>query len=460
MQWDGSKWHRVGLESVVEQSRLFARALVAEVAADGADTDKIKAYTRRLSSGAINAAANLAKGQLLEDAANFDCHPDLLNVGNGVVDLRTGERLPHDPRLLLTKFTPTDYCPDATHADWDTALTAIPENRREWVQTRFGQAISGHPTPDDLLVILWGAGENGKTTFTVGIACAAGEHATIVPERVLLANPGDHPTEMMTLRGARLALLEETPEARHLNVKRLKGLLGTPKMTARLIRQDSVTWDATHSLVVSTNYRPRVNETDHGTWRRLALVGFPYTYRKDGEKLTAPTDRRGDAGLRERIKLSPNKQHEAILRWLVDGAMRWYAAGQAMPLLPNAIAEDTRKWRYASDPILRWYDDNLVADARYYIPSSEMFDTFQPVMKASGHQQWTAQTFGERFGQHDEITSRGVAAARIRPAATELLVSSRFRQTPEKLPERLRAWVGVRFRTAEDEQEQAGEQAK
>jgi len=175
-----------------------------------------------------------------------------------------------------------------------------------------------------------------------------GEHATIVPDRVLLSNPGDHPTELMTLRGARLALLEETPEARHLNVKRLKDVLGTPQMTARLIRRDSVTWTATHSLFVSTNYRPRVEETDHGTWRRLALVTFPHTYRKPGVKLRGPNDLRGDPTLRERLKDGGDGRHGAVLAWLVTGARRWYENGQVMPVPPATVADDTRGWRHDS----------------------------------------------------------------------------------------------------------------
>jgi putative DNA primase/helicase len=37
----------------------------------------------------------------------------------------------------------------------------------------------------------------------------------------------------------------------------LKDTVGQPVMTARLIRQDNVTWECTHSLFVTTNYRPR-----------------------------------------------------------------------------------------------------------------------------------------------------------------------------------------------------------
>jgi len=38
----------------------------------------------------------------------FDRHPDLLNVRNGVVDLRDGTLRPHDPNLMFTKVTMVD----------------------------------------------------------------------------------------------------------------------------------------------------------------------------------------------------------------------------------------------------------------------------------------------------------------------------------------------------------------
>ena len=252
----------------------------------------IRAYTRRLNAGSVRAVADLSRGLVLAEAAAFDQHPDLLNVDNGVVDLRTGELKPHDPALLLTKCSPAQYRTGAAHPDWTAALKALPDDVADWMQVRFGQAVTGHPPPDDLLPVLQGGGENGKSTVVAAIGRALGDHAVTVPERVLLANPSDHPTELMTLRGARLALIEETPEARHLSVKRLKDLLGSDQMSARYIRGNPVSWTPTHSLMLTTNYTPRVDETDHGTWRRLALVKFPYTFRKHSTPLLGDRDRR------------------------------------------------------------------------------------------------------------------------------------------------------------------------
>ena len=448
MRWDTIKWSRTTTEDVTEQSRLFACTLVANVARGG-DPDKIRAYTRRMSAGAVRAAADLAKGQLLVGADQFDRHPDLLNVANGVVNLCTGELMAHDPGLLFTKCAPTGYWAGATHPDWTAALEALPPDARDWMQVRFGQAITGHPTSDDVLPVLHGSGSNGKTTITTGIDRALGEHAVTVPERVLLANPSDHPTELMTLRGARLALLEETPQARHLNVKRLKDVLGTTRMSARFIAKDTVFWSPTHSLFVSTNYQPRVEETDHGTWRRLAMVAFPYTYRKPGEKCTGPNDRIGDPTLRERLKAGGDGRHEAVLTWLVDGARRWYAGGWVMPVAPQTIVDSTRAWRHESDLILRWFDDALIADSGYYVPGSDLYNVFAGWLTTNGNQKWTSQTFAERFGQHDEIAGHGICHSRVRLSTTNL-AASRPVWPSGVLPERFRAWVGVRFRTDAD----------
>ena len=49
----------------------------------------------------------------------FENHPLLLNVKNGIVDLRTGERMPHDPdKFLFTYQIPWDYKPNEFKVPW------------------------------------------------------------------------------------------------------------------------------------------------------------------------------------------------------------------------------------------------------------------------------------------------------------------------------------------------------
>ena len=62
---------------------------------------------------------------------------------------------------------------------------------------------------------------------------------------------------------------------------------------------------------------------------------FPFCYRKSHEELVTGLDKRGDPGLRDRIKHGLDKQHEAVLAWLVADAVKWYQDGRLMGRTPG-----------------------------------------------------------------------------------------------------------------------------
>lgn len=281
------------------------------------------------------------------------------------------------------------------------------------------------------------------------------EYAIPLPDRVLLARTGDHPTELMTLRDARLAFMEEFPELGHLNVKRLKDLTGTEWMSARLCGKDTVNWRATHTVFVTTNYLPRVDESDHGTWRRLALVEFSHRYRKAGEALETG-DLLGDPGLRQRLRAGRDGQHEAVLAWLVEGAVRWYQDGLPMPEPPASVLEATAAWRRSADLLLRYRDDRLVFDPDAHVMSADLYEDFTDWLKEHGHAVWTDQNFTARFIQHPEVTANGVekkpGIRKSRPGLSRR--PSRRDWTGsglQKIPQQYHAWLGIRFRDPDED---------
>ena len=101
-----------------------------------------------------------------------------MNTPDGVLNGRTRELGDHDPTLLLTKITTARYDPDATHPDWAKALEAVRADVREWLQVRYGQALTGYPVPDSSVIFHIGNGENAKTCIAEAIGAALGESAT------------------------------------------------------------------------------------------------------------------------------------------------------------------------------------------------------------------------------------------------------------------------------------------
>lgn len=457
MAWTGQRWRGCSEESVVEVVRLWLARFVGrhmENVFVSADRATSKAITALESAYRLGAITRLCRGVLHVDADAFDSHADLLNTPSGIVDLRTGELLPHDPALRFTRITGTPYVPGVEHVDWTVALSAVPDEVADWLQVRFGQSITGHMTPDDLLLILQGGGENGKSTILNAIKQAVGGYGTYISDRVLLADPNAHPTEMMDFRGARFALTEELPDEARFNIKRLKDVVGSPTIKGRYMRQDAVEFRATHSFFLSTNPIPLVTDTDHGTWRRLALVRFPYRFRKPTEALTGPDDRHGDPGLRDRLA-DGEKQREAVLAWLVAGAIRWYAAG--MPEMPEAVQTDTAEWRASSDPIEGFWRERLRPDPDSYITAGDMLAEFNAYLASLKQHDWSARRFLPVFAEHSrtrehrvfyKVGAPGARSRSFRPLVHGVMPPSPFVPAADDPKRNVRAWWGVRFVTA------------
>lgn len=411
-----------------------------EAAALRGDTKAIDKARTLLGRSRAAAVARFVLGILAEDEPTFDAHPDLLNTPSGVVDLRTGTLSKADPALYLTKMTGAPYDPKADMTMWEKAATSLPPKVVDYLQIRLGQAATGYTPDDDVLVIFEGAGENGKTAWLIGFRKALGDYATKLPDRLMIADPGDHPTTLMTLMGARAGIIEELPEGRTLNVKRLKDVVGTPEITARKMRQDDVTFPNTSCLFLATNYLPIVAETDHGTWRRLALIRFRLTFVKRKKDVIGPRHRLGDRAIKRHFE---HVADPGLLRWLVEGARLWYEAGMVMPDPPKIVEKDTEAWRMDADPILAYCRDRLVRDESYAITTMDLGADFNQWLERRGHKAWSNQTINSRFQGH--VSMDGVERKMVRFSAKVAASRPRHVLHAGSIPKNTTSWRGIRF---------------
>lgn len=453
LEWDGKRWAARDDVIVSEVVRQFLAAQFGQkIAEAGASLNpkRLQEIQTLLSAAKVRNVTTLARGidGINTVAEQLDADPDLLNTPSGVVDLRAGQLSKHDPKLLMTKMTRGSYRPGFKHPDWEKAIEALPKTEREWYQTRVGQAVTGHVNPDGILVLLQGGGENGKSLLTTdGVVPALGDYADVASDKLLAAN--EHSEERASLRGQRFLVSEEMTEGRALNITAIKRIMDVGEIRARHVYKSNMTFKSTHSLFATSNYLPVVHETDHGTWRRLALLVFPYTFRKPNEELTNPEDRHGDPRLKSRIKANKGGQFDAIVTWVVEGALRWYANPDTALAVTEQVAKDTRKWRIDADRVLGYWDECLIADPNACVLATDLVAAFNEWLKGNGHNEWSKELFHPRFKSHTETRRHGVIEKRVsNPTGLVRRGLDQF-NTPQ-MPKRPVVYVGVRYRTDDD----------
>ncbi|MBK8172769.1 MAG: hypothetical protein IPK60_20860 [Sandaracinaceae bacterium] len=293
----------------------------------------------------------------------LDQDPNLLNVANGTMNLRTGEFRSHSPSDLITKLCPVALDLDQDCPLWRKTLErVIPDDEiREYFQRFCGYCLTGR-VREQMMLIAYGDGANGKSTVfrTIQYVMSTSYAIQFATELLTQKSQRGHPTELADLRGARLAVGTETGQDQELDEPLLKLLTGGDRIRARRMREDFSEFSPTHKLVLITNHLPRVRGADYAMWRRLHVLAF---------EVKIPVGER-DPQLMEKLAA----ERAGILAWMIKGAREWYRIGLCPPadVLRNQI--ESQKSVEA-----RFVDSALCQRLGHRLPKRQILDAFASV---------------------------------------------------------------------------------
>ena len=368
MRWDGKRWKatfETGLyDLVINTAQLSIRAVYS---AGGGTLDedaqkRVKALTKLKNRAHIDDCLKIARNVLEASITDFDARPYLLNVRNGIVDLKTGALHPHGRAAMCSRITRAEYRPELKGQEsmWTRAIAQIVPDveERVYLQKWAGYLLIG-AAPEEKLLFLYGTGGGGKGTFINTIGYMLGDYADTVDVEIFLTSRNDGhggganaSPEIAKLAGIRAAMASETPIGRKMNEAKLKSITGRDDITARFLYGQQFTFTPAVKFVLSSNYLPALRDsTDEGVRRRLVIA--PFMENLDDVR---------DIHLKERLQ-EPDEM-AAVLAWCVDGCLRWQKEGLGKP--PRRFLQQMGMFYADSDALQQFIDDECYTgtDAR------------------------------------------------------------------------------------------------
>jgi putative DNA primase/helicase len=385
-RWDreqGDRWayifaHRTATAINREADALEA-ALVAQLVADEAEgllgsrvaeidanrAARQKSNDRRvaaLRSWALQSGNQAKINGMLETAAHYltraleelDARPDLFAVANGVLEL--GANVPGGVRFrpalrsdLITRQARFQYDPNADAPEWRRFLASAQQEYevQAFLQRQGGYTLTGH-THEQFVVLHYGVGSNGKSTFLETLEYGFGDYALRLPFASLLRDDRKRGAEatpdIARLPGRRLVVASEAEENVTLSSATIKTLTERDTVTARHLNQGFFDFIPQHKLSCMFNLKPNIPSVDDGTWRRLRLVWWSVRFIKEHERAEYPDAPPQDPALADKLRV----ELPGILNWLLDGWREWREKGLTPP---ESISSATAAYRAENDPV-------------------------------------------------------------------------------------------------------------
>ena len=372
--WNGAHWQ---FEETL-RAWDFAREVCRDAAAR---CNRGKTANAIASAKTVYAVERLARSdrKIAATVGQWDADPLQLNTPQGVVDLTTGQERPHIPEDYCTKITavgPQGDCP--RFLAFLDRITGGDSELVAYIQCVLGYGLSGL-TREHALFFGYGTGANGKSVLLSTVAGILGDYHKTAPIETFTATNADrHPTDLASLRGARLVTATETEEGRRWAESRIKQLTGGDTVAARFMRQDFFEYRPAFKLVIAGNHKPSLRSVDEAIRRRFHLIPFG---------VTIPPEER-DPDLAEKLKA----EWPGVLAWLVEGCLEWQAGGLRPP---NAVLDATAAYLSAEDSIAAWIEEKCERSAAAWESSAALFSSWSAWANAAGENPGNSKRFAQ-----------------------------------------------------------------
>jgi putative DNA primase/helicase len=317
---------------------------------------------------------------------------NLVCVGNGVLNVKTGELMDHSPEFKFTRGVPHDYSPDAVPERTLWFLRDVTQRNADmWtlLQQLGHGLLPGHPFK--AFVVMYGPGDNGKSAVGRLFRQFVGdENAASVELRDFREDDfatGDLPGKMINVG-------DDLSGKKVRDVSMLKRLTGGDTLRANEKHKATFDFQNEAAMFFSGNEPPVFAEKTAALKGRLYPIRMPFRFTQeqgDGHK-------DADPHLVDRIA-EDDEEMSGLLNLAVQGAQDLIETGGdfAMPESPD---ERMEKYEAASDPIRQFVMDCLEqGESGDRALKEDVFDVYTSMCRAEGRRAAAEDVFKREISQ-------------------------------------------------------------
>jgi putative DNA primase/helicase len=266
----------------------------------------------------------------------------LLNCRNGMLDLRTGKLLPHDPSYFSSQQIPVDWDPGATCPAYEAWLpTVLPGEQTDDLEESASLMLDPSRTPGKA-VFLFGPSHSGKSTFLRVMTAIAG-----APENtsaVTLHQLSDDKFAAANLYRVMLNVAADLSSKHVADLSLFKMMSGEDPVHANRKYGKEFQFTNQALFAFSANELPTVSEASRAYANRMKPFEFPYSFAG-----------REDPSIEDRIM---TELPGILVRW-VAAWQRYTARGGYLPTDASVM----REFETRSDRVALWVSEKCTVHA-------------------------------------------------------------------------------------------------
>ena len=331
----------------------------------------------------------------------LDTNSYLTCFKNGVIDFKEKKFRPGYPEDNLSKCTNIDYVKlnpakhGKTMEEIHNFMNKLFPNieLRNYAWDFLASTMLGLTTNQTFNMFI-GGGSNGKSKLIDLMKKVLGEYCNGDTPLTLITQPrtkiGSASPEIASLKGVRLAVMQEASKGDKIIEGQMKALTGGDPLTGRALYMDNVTFIPQFKLVVCSNEFMDVKSNDHGTWRRICVVDFESLFTET--PVSNDPDKPHQFKLDKHIDEKFNEWAPILASMLIERA--FITMGDAQ--IPEIVKRASNAYRERQDYISEFIRDRIVRSPN---------DCVQKAMLANVFKEWYNTNYGMRIPNLKDVTA-------------------------------------------------------